>query len=164
MCHNASQQLVWHLLPLKTQIQSLRCYNKVTQNHTNPQNALLNRFSPTVKEANTVCFMCNCIWVRWRAASANVSTIGYKLILSLPWSPSAEKYKWVTKGVRQRKWARQTDSGRLCMNIKARPILPLPDVISVSNGWRRVACGRVHMFGSRRTEGGREGGIEEVNL
>lgn len=67
-------------------------------------------------QANSVrAFVCVC--VSCRAPSANVSVTCYKLALLLPWTPSAEKYKWVTKkkkaerGRGERK-ARQTERGR----------------------------------------------------
>lgn len=77
------------------------------------------------------------------AVSAHVSvTCSPKLTSLLPWTPSAEKYKWATKReVRKRKREpdRQREGGgdelgnrgSLCMNIKVFLILPLPDMWSL---------------------------------
>lgn len=83
------------------------------------------RFYVKRNKHQTVC-SCVCPQGWQRTGGANVSTICCKLISLLPWSPSVEKYNWVTKGVRERKRARQTERGgdevgnrgRLCMNME----------------------------------------------
>lgn len=138
MCHNASQQLIYsqtHVLNteewLNTALYSKRQsiviwrqgepisqYAHADAHASKKQGVfILNshyRVS-TPSKGVTVCGILSVsVRASWWAPGANVSVTCYKLPSLLPWTPSAEKYKWATKrGVRRReRAARQTARGR----------------------------------------------------
>lgn len=137
MCHNASQQLIYsqtHVLnteewlntALYSKRQSIVIWRQgepvsqiCSRGRTRIQNAgrLHLEFSRSgfyTKQRSDCWILSVSVRASWRAPGANVSVTCYKLPSLLPWTPSAEKYKWATKrGVRRReRAARQTARGR----------------------------------------------------